>query len=142
MLESPTNVISALDFRIARAGVDTTYSGSDTISDVGWTRETAYYLGTNLHQVALLAPNGWGLYDMSGNEWEWVLDWYDAAYGGYGDGAYSEDPFGPASGSYRGTRGGAWYYDHTGAHVGGYRRPEAPTYRNDSIGARIARTAP
>jgi len=53
-------------------------------------------------------PNAYGLYDMAGNVWEWVIDWYDSDY-------YSrspqEDPQGPASGIYRVLRGGGWNFD-------------------------------
>jgi len=51
-------------------------------------------------------PNGYGLYDMSGNVWEWVEDWYDEDY--YGS-SPTENPQGPFSGEYRVLRGGSWY---------------------------------
>ncbi len=59
----------------ARAGEDRTYSGSDTSTDVAWTAENAYDVGTYAHEVATLAPNAWGLYDMTGNVREWNNDW-------------------------------------------------------------------
>ncbi len=59
------------------------------------------------HPVGQKKPNGLGLYDMSGNVWEWCSDWYDNNY-------YSEtpinNPIGPESGSHRLIRGGGWYY--------------------------------
>jgi formylglycine-generating enzyme len=64
--------------------------------------------GNATHPVGQKAPNGLGLYDMSGNVWEWVQDWYDANYYSTSPGT---NPTGPGAGTDRVLRGGSWVYD-------------------------------
>jgi formylglycine-generating enzyme len=78
-----------------------TYSGSNAIDDVAW---YGYNSSGKTHEVGKKTPNGLGLYDMSGNVWEWCWDWY----GGYSSGTQT-DPVGADSGSTRVLRGGSWY---------------------------------
>ncbi len=117
----------------ARAGTDLLYAGSNTLDDVGWYSGNSGY---NPHPVAQLDPNAWGLYDMSGNAWEWVWD----RYGSYSSSSVS-DPTGSQSGSYRVYRGGGWLGAPGNARVA-YRNYYYPSDRHNSLGFRLTRTVP
>jgi formylglycine-generating enzyme required for sulfatase activity len=78
------------------------YSGSNTLDNVAWYDDNS---GNNTHPVGSKSPNELGIYDMSGNVWEWCNDWYDANY--YRN-SIQINPQGPSSGSYRVLRGGSW----------------------------------
>ena len=77
-----------------------TYSGSNVIDDVAWYDDNS---GEMTYPVKTKVPNELGIYDMSGNVWEWCSDWY----GSYSSAAQT-DPTGPATGSHRVMRGGSW----------------------------------
>lgn len=79
-------------------------------------------------------PNAFGLYDVSGNVWEWISDWYDAEYYGSGD---IRDPRGPASGHMRVVRGGSWVNDNVSMLRCAYRHKVPPDTYSYSIGFRI-----
>ncbi len=88
------------------------YSGSDNCDDVAW--YTGYYAISSSCQVGTKQPNELGIYDMSGNLYEWCSDWYDDSY--YGSSS-PIDPEGAASGSNRMLRGGSWYSYMSGCRV-------------------------
>ena len=79
-------------------------------------------------------PNGYGLYDVIGNAWEWVSDWYAADSYGL---AEERDPRGPESGSMRIVRGGSWVNDDAAMLRCAYRHKVPPDTYAYSIGFRI-----
>ena len=79
-------------------------------------------------------PNAYGLYDMIGNVWEWVSDWYAPDYYGLGD---ARDPRGPGSGGMRIVRGGSWVNDDSAMLRCAYRHQVPPDTYAYSMGFRI-----
>jgi len=122
----------------ARAGQDTIYSGSDVVEEVAWFIDNS---GLTTRTVCTRVPNAWGLCDMTGNVYEWVDDWYEHAYGGYGTGAAESDPPGSLYGSQRVKRGGYWG-ESAGGLVVAQRGVDDAALRNSDNGFRIARTIP
>jgi formylglycine-generating enzyme required for sulfatase activity len=120
----------------ARGGNQThsyTYSGSNTIDGVAWYNSNS---GSTTHTVGTKTANELGLFDMSGNVWEWNWD----IYGTYASGAQT-NPHGVASGSNRVVRGGGWNADETGCTVS-YRNYADATTNYNTIGFRLCRVSP
>jgi len=109
------------------------YSGSNTIDDVAWYFNNS---GSQTHAVGTKAANELGLFDMSGNAWEWCSDWFDEGY--YGK-SLNSNPQGPDSGLGRLLRGGFWYGIPWYCRVT-YRRRSDPNNRTDDVGFRCARS--
>lgn len=119
------------------------YSGSNEIDDVAWYDKGI--IGATTHPVKTKSPNELGLYDMSGNVWEWCNDWHSSSYYLIGD---VTDPIGPTLTEFeqvyanRLVRGGSWYSPGKSASCSVYHRHYyMPSTRQNDLGLRLALTA-
>jgi formylglycine-generating enzyme required for sulfatase activity len=117
-----------------RAGGSARYCGGNDLNTVAWYSDNS---GQQPHRVGTKKANAYGLYDMSGNVWEWVQDcWHDSYRGAPSDGSAWT---GSCSGDGRGLRGGSWVSGARYARAA-IRSYFLPGIRDDGFGFRLART--
>ncbi len=117
----------------ARAGTTTKWYCGDyetCLDDIAWYNDNS---GRQTHPAGQKQPNARGIYDISGNVWEWVADSYDRDYYEYSP---STDPQGPSSGSAQVLRGGSWNY-YPWYCRSSYRFSYFASYTSNYVGFRL-----
>ncbi len=123
------------EYAARSGGKEETWSGTsdeNALKDYAWYWDNAQERRT--YPVGTKKPNGLGIYDMSGNVWEWCYDWY----GNYRPGL-QKNPKGMDSGSDRVARGGGWGDDASSCRAAN-RNGDSPDIRSSVLGFRFART--
>jgi sulfatase modifying factor 1 len=123
------------EYAARSGGLDEKWAGTNNetgLADYAWYSRNSGY---KPHPVGLKRPNGLGLYDMTGNVWQWVEDYYGEKY--YSD-SPRNNPKGPGSGKLRVLRGGSWYYSAQDVRTSARFHGE-PAFRSNDFGFRIVR---
>ena len=117
------------EYAARSGGKSEKYAGGADVDSLAWYSINS---GSKTHPVGQKQPNGLGLYDMSGNVWEWCADWHK-----YYSQSPRDNPEGPSSGSYRVLRGGGWFNDDARTRAA-FRNRNKPDDRDSGLGFRLA----
>jgi formylglycine-generating enzyme required for sulfatase activity len=122
------------EYACRSGGKNERYCGGDDVNAIAWLDKNSQ---SQPHPVGAKQPNALGIYDMSGNIWEWVSDFYLKNY--YSN-APQNNPEGPATGPKRVMRGGSWYNDLRNVRAR-IRSGDEPDHRSINLGFRVACSA-